>query len=300
MIIRKVIFITALFIAAYSAEAQRWMRESSLDFGLMVGGSNYTGELTNYKFFEPKSTHFAAGLLTRYNVGQRLTFKLAATRGSISGDDQWYSDIEENRLRNLHFKSILWDFSGGVDVKLRMIDRGKQRGFVPYFTTGISVFKFNPQAQFFYDVNSPHNTGVNGYQNLTGRDGEWVNLQALSTEGQQTAQYNDLKRYSLTQLAVPVGLGLKCYMNKHWILALEYTVRKTFTDYLDDVSGKYAEPFYIESQYGPIASAMADPSSPLHEPGTLRGNPKNKDWYSIFGLSLSYRLVANKVKCFQF
>ena len=181
-----------------------------------------------------------------------------------------------------------------------MIDRGKQRGFVPYFTTGISVFKFNPQAQFFYDVNSPHNTGVNGYQNLTGRDGEWVNLQALSTEGQQTAQYNDLKRYSLTQLAVPVGLGLKCYMNKHWIVALEYTVRKTFTDYLDDVSGKYAEPFYIESQYGPIASAMADPSSPLHEPGTLRGNPKNKDWYSIFGVSLSYRLVANKVKCFQF
>ena len=300
MIIRKVIFITALFIAAYSAEAQSWMRESSLDFGLMVGGSNYTGELTNYKFFEPKSTHFAAGLLTRYNVGQRLTFKLAASRGSISGDDQWYSDIEENRLRNLHFKSILWDFSGGVDVNLRMIDRGKQRGFVPYFTTGISVFKFNPQAQFFYDVNSPHNTGVNGYQNLTGRDGEWVNLQALSTEGQQTAQYNDLKRYSLTQLAVPVGLGLKCYMNKHWIVALEYTVRKTFTDYLDDVSGKYAEPFYIESQYGPIASAMADPSSPLHEPGTLRGNPKNKDWYSIFGLSLSYRLVANKVKCFQF
>ena len=300
MIIRKVIFITALFIAAYSAEAQRWMRESSLDFGLMVGGSNYTGELTNYKFFEPKSTHFAARLLTRYNVGQRLTFKLAATRGSISGDDQWYSDIEENRLRNLHFKSILWDFSGGVDVNLRMIDLGKQRGFVPYFTTGISVFKFNPQAQFFYDVNSPHNTGVNGYQNLTGRDGEWVNLQALSTEGQQTAQYNDLKRYSLTQLAVPVGLGLKCYMNKHWIVALEYTVRKTFTDYLDDVSGKYAEPFYIESQYGPIASAMADPSSPLHEPGTLRGNPKNKDWYSIFGLSLSYRLVANKVKCFQF
>lgn len=135
---------------------------------------------------------------------------------------------------------------------------------------------------------------------MTGRDGEWVNLQALSTEGQQTAQYNDLKRYSLTQLAVPVGLGLKCYMNKHWIVALEYTVRKTFTDYLDDVSGKYAEPFYIESQYGPIASAMADPSSPLHEPGTLRGNPKNKDWYSIFGLSLSYRLVANKVKCFQF
>ena len=300
MILRKVIFIVAIFFTAYSAQAQRWMRESSLDFGVLVGGSNYTGELTNFKFFEPKGTHFAAGILTRYNVGQRLTFKLNATRGSISGNDQWYSDIEENRLRNLHFKSILWDFSGGVDINLRMIDRGKQRGFVPYFTTGISVFKFNPQAQFFYDANSPHNTGTNGYETLTGRDGEWVNLQALSTEGQQTAQYNDLKRYSLTQLAVPIGLGLKCYMNNHWMVALEYTVRKTFTDHLDDVSGKYPEPFYVESQYGPIASAMADPSSPLHEPGTLRGTPKNKDWYSIFGLSLSYRLVTNKVKCFQF
>ena len=107
MILRKVIFIVAIFFTAYSAQAQRWMRESSLDFGVLVGGSNYTGELTNFKFFEPKGTHFAAGILTRYNVGQRLTFKLNATRGSISGNDQWYSDIEENRLRNLHFKSIL-------------------------------------------------------------------------------------------------------------------------------------------------------------------------------------------------
>lgn len=300
MSIRKVLFIAILFFTTYSTQAQRWMRESSLDLGIFVGGSNYTGELTNFKFFEPRGTHFAAGLLTRYNVGQRFTFKISATRGSISGNDEWYSDIEENRLRNLHFKSVLWDFSTGVDVNLRLLDRGKQRGFVPYFTTGISVFKFNPQAQFFYDVNSPHNTGNNGYETLAGRDGEWVNLQNLSTEGQQTAEYNDLKRYSLTQLAVPIGLGVKCYMNKHWMVALEYTVRKTFTDYMDDVSGKYAEPFFIESQYGPIASAMADPSTSLHETGSLRGNPKNKDWYSIFGLSLTYRLVTNKVKCFQF
>ncbi len=283
-----------------SSQAQRWMRESSLDFGIFAGGSNYTGELSNYKFFEPKSTHFAAGLVTRYNIGNRFTFKISAIRGSVSGNDEWYSDIEENRLRNLHFKSVLWDFTAGLDVNLRLLDKGKQRGMVPYFTTGFSVFKFNPEAQFFYNINSPHNTGVNGYTTLSGRDGEWVNLQPLSTEGQQTAEYNDLKRYSLTQMAVPIGLGLKCYMNKHWIVALEYAVRKTFTDYMDDVSGKYAEPFYIESQYGPIASAMADPSNSIHETGTDRGNSKNKDWYGIFGLSLTYRLSAAKVKCFQF
>jgi len=300
MIIRKIIIITALFMACVSVQAQRWNRESSLDLGIFVGGSNYSGELTNFKFFESQGTHFAAGLLTRYNVGQRLTFKISATRGSISGYDDWYADITENQLRNLHFKSVLWDFSAGIDFNLRTLDRGTQRGLVPYLTTGISVFKFNPQAQFFYNVNSPHNTGSNGYETLEGRNEEWVNLQNLSTEGQQTAEYNDLKRYSLTQLGIPVGLGLKAYMNKHWMIALEYAVRKTFTDHLDDVSGKYAEPFFIESQYGPIASAMADPGPRLHEPGTLRGNPKNKDWYAIFGISLTYRLSTNKVKCFQF
>ena len=299
MVIRKVLLIGALFVAVGNIQAQRWMRESSLDLGLFAGGSNYTGELTNYKFFESRGTHFAGGLLARYNMGDRLTFKLAATRGNLSGYDEWYSDVTENRLRNLHFKSMLWDFSGGVDINLRLMDRRQQRGFVPYVTTGVSVFKFNPQAQFFYDANSPHNTGTNGYQTLAGRNGEWVNLQTLSTEGQQTAEYNDLKRYSLTQLAIPFGFGLKCYMNKRWMVALEYAVRFTFTDHLDDVGGKYAEPFFIESQYGPIASAMADPSR-SHEVGSLRGNPKNKDRYSIFGLSLTYRVITSKVKCFQF
>lgn len=300
MIFRKGLLILFLFTLLQSAQAQRWMRESSLDLGIFAGGSNYTGELTNFKFFEPRGTHFAAGLLTRYNVNNRLTFKISATRGKISGYDKWYSDIEKNRLRNLHFESVLWDFTSGVDINLRTLDRRKQRGFVPYFTTGLSVFKYNPQAQFFYDKNSPHNTGTNGYETLASRDGEWVNLQNLSTEGQQTAEYNELKRYSLTQVAIPIGLGLKCYMSKSWMVALEYTVRKTFTDYMDDVSGKYAEPFFIESQYTAMASAMADPAATLHETGSLRGNPNNKDWYSIFGLSLTYRLVTTKVKCFQF
>jgi len=276
------------------------MRENSLDLGIFLGGSNYTGELTNFKFFETQGTHFAPGLLTRYNVGQRATFKISATRGKISGYDNWYSDKPENQLRNLHFESVLWDFSTGVDINLRLLDRKAQKGFVPYITTGLAVFKYNPTAQFHYDVNSWHNTPTNGYTTLAGRDGEWVNLQNLSTEGQQTAEYNDLKRYSLTQLAVPVGLGLKCYMSRSWMIALEYAVRITFTDHLDDVSGKYAEPFYIESQYTPMASAMADPGPLQHETGSARGNSSNKDRYSIFGVSLTYRLVTSKVKCFQF
>lgn len=295
--------ITLLFILFFISDisySQRWRRESTLDMGIFAGGSNYTGELVNFKFFETRGTHFAGGLVTRYNIGQRLTFKLSATRGSLSGDDNWYADKEENRLRNLHFKSVLWDFTGGIDINLRLLDRRQKRGFVPYVTTGISVFKFNPMAQFFYNVNSPHNTGSNGYENLASRHEEWVNLQPLSTEGQQTAEYNDLKRYSLTQLAIPIGFGLKTYMNSRWMLTLEYGVRKTFTDYIDDVSGKYAENFFVESQYGPMASAMADPGEQLHEAGTLRGNPKNKDWYSIFGISLTYRVIQNKVKCFQF
>lgn len=300
MRIGKILLLITLFLATYTVNAQRWMRENSLDLGIFLGGSNYTGELTAFKMFEKQGTHFAAGLLTRYNMGNRLTLKISATRGSISGYDEWYSDKTENRMRNLHFKSILWDFTGGVDINLRMLDRRQAKGFVPYVTTGISVFKFNPQAQFFYNAASPHNTGTNGYTTLAGRNGEWVNLQPLSTEGQQTAEYNDLKRYPLTQLAVPVGLGLKCYMNRSWMIALEYGVRVTFTDYLDDVSGTYAKPFFIESQYGPIASAMADPGPILHDAGTARGNSKNKDRYSIFGVSVTYRLVTSKVKCFQF
>jgi hypothetical protein len=293
-----------LVLAGFSVQqsnAQGPVRQSTLDFGIMLGGSNYNGDLVS-SAFEMRGTHFNAGLITRWNPVQRLAFRLSANYGHISGDDRWYTGDDVRTARNIHYKSAIWDFTGAVEINLRTLDFQQTTGVIPYVMAGASVFKFNPRAQFEYVANGwAANGGLQNYANLIDRDGDWVELQPLGTEGQETTENNDLKRYSLTQIAVPLGFGFKWRMNEHWELGVEYATRITFTDYLDDVSGTYIEPVFIESQYGSMAAALADPSINGQEAQSNRGESKatgelkdNNDMYSIFGITLTYKIVRNQ------
>jgi hypothetical protein len=265
-----------------------------------LGGSNYRGELVD-KFFETRGTFFAPGVLVRYNPTERISFKITGVYGHVAGDDKWYEKDAVRTKRNLDFKSVLWDFSAGLDINLATISPREEKGIIPYVSMGISVFKFNPTTQFIFDPNSPHalRSPVT-YSALRDFDGKWVELQPLGTEGQQTTQYNERRRYALTQLAIPLAAGLKIKINKQWTIGLEYGLRKTFTDYLDDVSSTYVEPEYVEGQYGIMASSLSDRSATLNEPSSPRGDKSNKDTYSLFGFSLTYRIFTNRVRCFQF
>lgn len=295
MLKKVIVSCAALFVFAQVALGQGPRRQSTLDFGIMAGGSNYIGDLVNTPF-EMRGTHFNAGLITRWNPVQRLSFRLSANYGNISGDDRWYSSDEDRTARNIHFKSSLWDFTGALEVNLRTFDFRQTTGIIPYVMTGVSVFKFNPRAQFFYDPASWAATGgLQNYADLVDRDEDWVELQPLGTEGQETTENNELKRYALTQIAVPVGFGFKWRMSEHWELGLEYALRLTFTDYLDDVAGVYMEPVFIESQYGSMAAALADPSTSGMEAGSNRGDGENKnDKYAIFGLTLTYKIIREQ------
>ena len=51
--------------------------------------------------------------------------------------------------------------------------------------------------------------------------GGWWELQTLGTEGQGTTQFQSRKKYSLTQISVPVGIGLKIDFSKRLNFAFE-------------------------------------------------------------------------------
>ena len=51
----------------------------------------------------------------------------------------------------------------------------------------------------------------------------------------------DQKPYNLTQFAIPFGGGIKFRVSENVVLAYEVGFRKTFTDYLDDVSTFYVD-----------------------------------------------------------
>jgi hypothetical protein len=68
---------------------------------------------------------------------------------------------------------------------------------------------------------------------------------------------NKVKDYSNVQFAIPFGVGLKYVYNPKWYVALEFGARKTFFDYLDNVSGgnqrvkefKYGNPNTNDAYY---------------------------------------------------
>ena len=305
---RKVFFFLAFsLLKGFASDAQSYKRISSLEFGLVGGVSHYTGDLVN-TWFAPEGIGPSIGLITRWNPNPIITLRFSGTYNQVSGDDRWYPNIDERANRNLHFKSDILDFTGAVELSLVQISPRQEKGIVPYIMTGLSVFSFKPKAQFDYDafMNSKHASNLTSVElarvqgDLRNLDGEWVDLQPLSTEGQESTEYNDRRRYSLTQLAIPVGLGVKFKLNKNWNIGLEYATRITFTDYLDDVSLSYPEPLFVQAHNGPIAAYMSDRSlnnPPLDLTESPRGDDSKFDLYSILGISLTYRINSTRAKC---
>jgi hypothetical protein len=127
-------------------------------------------------------------------------------------------------LRNLSFRSIVLEAYLGLEFHpLLLMTSFRENGITlsPYILAGIGLYNFNPQAK----------TGNN-----------WVNLAALHTEGQGFAEYPDKKEYKLTQFNLPLGAGLKYEIGPLFNLRVEMLYRILRTDYLDDVSGTYADP----------------------------------------------------------
>jgi hypothetical protein len=122
-------------------------------------------------------------------------------------------------------------------------------------------------------------------------DGEDYTLQNLGTEGQGTS-LSDKEPYKLNQLSIPLGIGLKFNLKKRVAISIEYGIRKTFTDYLDDVSGSYVDPDLLSAYNGSLAAEFSDRSldnSNLSNVGFNRGNSSNKDWYAFYGIMLTFK-----------
>lgn len=59
---------------------------------------------------------------------------------------------------------------------------------------------------------------------------------------------NKNAEYSNVQLSIPFGGGMKYILNPKWYIAFEVGIRKTFFDYLDNISGE--DPSFKNYQYG--------------------------------------------------
>jgi len=265
-IVIAILILITLFIN-HSASAQR------AEIGIIGGGSYYLGDLNPKKNFE--LTQPAAGLLVRYNLNPRFAVKVNGIIGNVKGDD---AITKFNEKRNLSFKSQILEFAAQLELNfLPYVTGHKDYYFSPYMFAGIAAFNFEPMAQY---------------------DGTWYSLQPLGTEGQGTIYYYDRKPYSLNAMSFPFGLGFKYALADKVCVGGEWGMRKTNTDYLDDVSTTYADPNILSAENTPVSMHLADRSNKLPgEPantGLQRGNSTNKDWYSFAGLFVTFKITKKR------
>ena len=79
-------------------------------------------------------------------------------------------------------------------------------------------------------------------------------------------------------------------LKKRLAISIEYGIRKTFTDFLDDVSGNYVDTDILAAENGPLAAELADPSlDGASRTGFNRGNSSTKDWYAFYGLMITFK-----------
>jgi hypothetical protein len=229
------------------------------------GFANYFGDLQSSPYTTAQA-HLAGGLGLQYDLTRHFSLLTNLTFGKVGASDA-YSPQADLRARNLSFQTDLSELNFLVEYNLLDLRSHK---ITPYVFGGIAAYHFNPYA---YDS--------------TGRK---VYLRPLSTEGEGLPQYPNSKPYATTQIAIPFGGGIKFRISDQVVLAYEIDERKLFTDYLDDVSGRYADQATLLAAKGPEAVQMAyrgaelKGGAPYPPGGTVRGDPKKKDWYYFSGI----------------
>lgn len=262
----------ALIFIGFPAFAQ------NLEFGLIAGGAGYMGDLNQSKPL--KISGLSAGANVKVNFDPYWTLGLHYTYGKIKENDL-NSDNEQFRQRGLNFKTALNELSLQVDFNFfEYFAGGGTKNFTPYIFAGIGGVWFNPIGK--YQV--PPDTEPSEYQ-----------LRFYRTEGQKEA-------YKNVALTVPYGVGFKVRLKDNWGLFSQIGYRTAYTDYLDDVSGRYAAPnseVLNTPELLRIGEHLADPSgSGVNLYGTQRGDLRKRDTYMFVGIGISYTFVSQK--CYTF
>lgn len=245
--------------------------------GISLGIAQYTGDLTpsdKLFLYEP---HVAVALAYQYQFHHHFAIESKLLYTQLSGSDHHFDQDEPHLKRNLHFRSPLAELSlNAVIYVLPFNPIYKKQSFSPFFIVGVAGFYFNPMAKIH---------------------GDWIELQPLGTEGQGLSQYPERQKYQRVQIALPFGIGFKFAFSPVIHGSLQFIARKTFTDYLDDVSQTYLPTSEIEAGNGTLAAQLSNRTydidgNQIELTGEQRGG-KGNDWYFVTAFSITYRIVTN-------
>ncbi len=281
-----------LAIGTAKVKAQYYESNAFVEAGFTIGGSNLLSDLggtmgkgaTFLKDNNFPATRIAAGAFITYHPVNYLGFRLSGNYGKYYADDaliKGRGGYEEARIaRNTNVRNNIMDvnvmaifYPTAVFIRAGEDMTGS---FQPFASAGVGYYTHNPQGQ----------------DPLTGN---WVDLKPLRTEGQGIIPGRD--EYQLSGICIPLGLGFKYYLSQKFTLSGEVIYRKTFTDYLDDVSTTFVDPSIYNGVFSgsqlALAQRMSNKSMTQHgtqyAPGSKRGTATNNDAFYTIGLTFGWR-----------
>jgi hypothetical protein len=267
---KKFTLFVIIIISSVTMNAQ-WL----WDYGINIGATNYLGDIggkekTRRDFIADmklSKTRWNVGGFVRYKWRPKISLRLAFDYIRVEGDDKLSSNPGRN-YRNFNFKNDLFDLGlTGHWFFYEDNDLGNtyryRNGFRAYIFGGVGGFYTNPKSKY---------------------QGEWVKMKDYDSEG-----YN----YKSVVLNIPYGFGFYFTFDKKHRLGFEANVRKTFTDYIDDISGNYPEDPGNDYERGLFLRTTELPAEDIgayrsHTWGMKRGDKTHKDSYMNVSLSYSY------------
>ena len=287
---KKIIILSLLFLFALQdfceAQTTLWRRRRR-EFVFGAGANNFLGDLGGANQvgtnglrdfdFPAIRPDFYVGY--RYRTTKQTAIKTNLVYAFLSGDDKLTKErFRQNR--NCNFRSPVIELSSqfeyvvgrerpGHIYNLKGIHGWRYIQIQTYFFAGVGIMYFNPKGEL---------------------NGNWYALKPMSTEGEGLLPSR--KKYSSIQLIIPFGMGFKYALSTDWSVGIEYGVRKTFTDYIDDVSKTYVNPNYLEQEKGELAAYFSNPTintlpAYVTGAGQQRGDVRDKDSY-MFGIITFY------------
>lgn len=273
---KKVILSLFLSVVSLTAFAQKKL-PYKWEYGGHIFASNYLGDMggkekTRRDFvadIKLGQTRYDFGGYARMKINQNFSLKgvvsyirvqgadnLSTNAGRVGRNLSFTNNIIEGALHGEYYFYQNNDMSrgSGLGKKKKGID------FKSYVFGGIAGFYNNPKTTY---------------------QGSKVKLRPLQTEGY---------KYKAIQLAIPIGAGFVYTINRQLKIGFEFDLRKTFTDYVDDVSTVYiaGAPSVANRR-----NELTDPSLPHPDnyiTGEKRGDPKHKDFYMTAGITFGYAL----------
>lgn len=316
------IFFSSLLFAQRTAE-------------LSIGGGvvNYVGDLGNEKQFPVSSAQPGFQMTLRNFLNnpeksrvlnkpltmemrisyQRLQYDETAAIGNTKGNEL------RNYLRGIGFRNDLFGFSTHATYtfyKNKNRPLYKQK-FAYFLFAGVGVYYGKPTADLFngdIDIKNRYYFWADGtvrnapqvnslsQADVIERDGVYeTDLNDWMTEGQgYNKEVHRKKPYDNCNVGFPMGAGIRYGFKKNITLSAEFSYYYFLTDYLDDVSGRYATYDEINSSFAndpvkqELARYISDPSGrgtngfigPVTSP---RGNPNKPDSYTFINFEVSYK-----------